>query len=154
VVVLHYMDRQNITWANNAQMSSYFQQWIQTLHDAVDFVAAQPNVDASRISLMGHSLGAQLCFHEAANDARIHSIVDMAGCFVLPTAKITRMPKVLILQGNADKVVTLKREGAMVAVLKRCHTTYYEHIFPGVDHMFDHVESATLVHLIVDFLKE
>jgi len=153
VVVLHYFDRTGISWANNAQMSSLFQQWLGTIHDSIDFVQKQPNVDPNRISVLGHSLGAQLALHEAANDPRVYSIVDMAGCFVLPKAHITRMPKILILQGAADKVVTLKREKAMVAVLQRCGTKYDEHIFPGVDHMFQNVSADKLVGLTVDFLK-
>jgi dienelactone hydrolase len=153
VVIVHYMDRSGITCANNAQMSSCFQQWLKTIHDAVDFVQQQPDIDAKRICLFGHSLGAQLALHEAATDPRIHCVIDMAGCFVLPSAKITHMPDILILQGAADKVVTLKREKGMVAVLNRCGSKYDEHIFPGVDHMFQNMSTDKLVKLSVDFLK-
>jgi dienelactone hydrolase len=154
VIVIHYMDSVGISWASNAQMSSCFQSWLRTVHDAIDFVQKQPHIDAKRISLFGHSLGAQLALHEAANDPRVYSIVDMAGCFVLPTAHITRMPKILILQGAADVVVTPKREKAMVAVLKRCGTKYDEHIFPGVGHMFQNVSLDKLVQLTEMFLKD
>jgi dienelactone hydrolase len=152
-VVVHYMDRSGLKWANNPQMSAHFQEWIETIHDAVSFAAKQPGVDAKRISLLGHSLGSQLSLHEAASDPRVCSVVDMAGCFVLPTAHITRMPPVLILNCAGDRVVTLRRERGLVTVLKRVGCKYSENIFPGGDHMFDNVPFSTICSLIINFLN-
>jgi predicted esterase len=154
VVIVHYLDRSNLEWASNSQMSANFQSWVHTIHDCVNFASKRPGVDPAKLSFFGHSLGAQLALHEAANDPRIHSIIDMAGCFVLPTASINRMPKILIWHGTADRVVPLAKEKAMVKVLERTHTKYKEEIFPGADHTFQKVDLAKLVKSATDFLND
>lgn len=152
-VIVRYMDRSGLRAADGAQMGAHFGQWLQTVHDAVKFVQKQPRVDSKRVSILGHSLGAQLALHAVASDSSIVSVVDMAGCFVLPTAKIAHMPPVLILHGNADRVVSLSRERQMVAVLKRIGAQYEEHILKNTDHSFGNVTEAELIVLITHFLK-
>jgi dienelactone hydrolase len=154
VVIVHYLDRNNLEWASNSQMSANFQTWLQTVRDAITFVKEQADIDPARISLFGHSLGAQLALHEAANDLRIHSIIDMAGCFVLPTSAIRRMPEILIWHGTADRVVPLTKEKALVKVLERTHTKYREEIFSGADHAFQKVDMNRLVKSATDFLND
>jgi dienelactone hydrolase len=154
VVIVHYMDRNGLTSATNAQMSADFSQWMQTIDDAVKFAKKQPGVDPKRISLLGHSLGAQLALHVAATDSSVVSVVVMAGCFVLSTKNITHMPPVLILQGSSDRVVTLVREHRLVTVLQRCGTKYDEHIFKGADHTFQSVPESQLFPLIENFISK
>jgi dienelactone hydrolase len=154
VVIVHYMDRNGLSSATNAQMSADFSQWMQTIDDAVKFAKKQPGVDPKRIILLGHSLGAQLALHVAATDSSVAGVVVMAGCFVLSTKNITHMPPVLILQGSADRVVTLVREHRLITVLQRCGTKYDEHIFKGADHMFQSVPEAKLFPLIENFLAQ
>jgi carboxymethylenebutenolidase len=153
VVIVHYMDRSGLTSASNAQMSAHFSQWLQTVHDAAKFVQQQPGVDPKRVSLLGHSLGAQLALHAAATDPSLQSVVDMSGCFVLPTKNITHMPPVLILHGGADRVVPMTREQQLVAVLKRCGSSYDEHIFKGADHAFQNQTEAGIFSVIERFLN-
>jgi carboxymethylenebutenolidase len=153
-VVVHYMDRNGIKYATTAQMGAHFGQWLSTTKEAISFVAKQPNVDGARISLMGHSLGAQLSLHTAAADPRVHSVVDMAGSFVLPTKAITRMPPVLILHGTKDTTVSLTRERALVSVLKRVGAKYEEHLFEGGDHGFSTVYMEDLCDLSIKFLRK
>lgn len=152
-VIINYFDRSGIKWANTAQMGAHFSEWLATIKDALSFVEKQPGVDKAHISLLGHSLGAQLALHVAASDKRVSSVVDMAGCFVLPTKSIARMPPVLILHGTADRVVSLSRERAMTAVLRRTNTEFTEHLFKNSDHSFSNVSMEELVNPIVQFLN-
>jgi carboxymethylenebutenolidase len=152
-VIVRYMDRSGINTADGAQMGANFGKWFQTVHDAVKFVQYQPGVDSKRVSILGHSLGSQLALHAAASDPSIVSVVDMAGCFVLPTGKISHMPPVLILHGSADSVVPLRRERQMVTVLKRVGARYQEHIFKNADHAFANVSEEDLFRPITNFLK-
>jgi dienelactone hydrolase len=46
---------------------------------AVDSLAAHPRIDASRIFLMGYSLGAKVGLIEAALDPRIRGLAAVAG---------------------------------------------------------------------------
>ncbi len=152
-VIVNYMDRSGLRSANGAQMGAHFGQWLLTVHDAVKFVQTQPRVDSKRVSILGHSLGAQLALHAVASDSSIVSVIDMAGCFVLPTSKIAHMPPVLILHGNADRVVPLSRERQLIAVLKRVGAPYEEHILKNADHAFGNVAESELLMLITKFLK-
>ena len=62
------------------------------------------------------------------------------------------MPPVLILHGKRDVVVPVTREQALIAVLKRVHSQYEEHIFSQGDHAFNHVDFDELVRYTNAFL--
>lgn len=151
-VVVHYFDRSGISWASSAQMGAHFGEWMATIKDAITFIEKQPGMTTSGVTLLGHSLGAQLALHVAASDRRVNGVIDMAGCFVLPTKSISRMPPVLILHGTADKVVPLTRERATVTVMRATKSRYEEHILKGVDHAFNNVSLDTLERLMTAFL--
>jgi carboxymethylenebutenolidase len=152
VAIVHYMDRSNLETADSAQMSAHFSEWLKTINDAVAFVRKKPHVDQSHVSLLGHSLGAQLALQAAATDKTVYAVVDMAGCFVLPTRTVSRMPRVLILHGAADRTVPLKRERDLVSVLRRTGSPYEEHIYPHGDHTFNNVGMDEISKPIVEFL--
>ena len=153
VVIVRYLDRSGLSYASSAQMGVNFGKWLQTVNDGFRFVQQQPGIDSKRVSFFGHSLGAQLALHTAASNPEVVSAVDMAGCFVLPTNKVLRMPPVLILHGSADRVVPLSRERQLIAVLKRVGGKYQEHIFKNADHSFASVSEAELFQIITRFLK-
>ncbi len=154
VMVVHYFDQNDLDTASSADMARHFNTWLKTVGASIDYAARQPFVDSNNISLLGHSLGAELALHTAARDHRISSVIDMAGCFVLPTAKIKRMPPVLILHGKLDKVVPLNREKTLKAVLERTGTKYEEHIFARGDHAFDNVSFSEIISLCTNFLNQ
>lgn len=149
--IVHYMDRTGCKQMNSG-FGPYFGGWLETVGDAVSEIEKKPFADGKNISLLGHSLGAQLALQVAAKDKRVRSVVDMSGCFVLPTSKVTSMPPVLILHGKEDKVVPLTREKALVSVLKRVGAKYEEFIFPKADHVFNGVGFGDLVDKINNFL--
>lgn len=152
-VIVHYMDRNNIEAADGPQMSAHLSEWLSTINDAVVYVSKLPHTDSKHVSILGHSLGAQLALHVAATQPAVYSVVGLAGCFILPTKTITHMPPVLILHGGADHTVPIRRERDMLAVLKRVGCRYSEHIFPRGDHVFNNVSYPEMVKLIVDWLK-
>lgn len=154
VVIVRYLDRSGLSYASSAQMGVNFGKWLQTVNEGFKFVQRQPGIDSKRVSILGHSLGAQLALHTVASNSSILSVVDMAGCFVLPTNKVMRMPPVLILHGGADRTVPLSRERQLIAVLKRVRGHYQEHIFKNADHSFASVSEAELFQIITRFLKE
>lgn len=153
VAVVHYMDSTSLKSAGNAEMARYFGTWLKTAEDTLLYVRQQTFVDKDKISLLGHSLGAQLALHLAAKNHSVASVIDLAGCFVLPTASIKAMPPVLVLHGKADAVVPLSRERSMVSVLKRTGCFYEEHLLPGVDHAFNNISFEELMGLMDRFLE-
>ena len=152
VVLVHYMDQSNLKSASYPQMGKNFSSWLKTIEKTIDYAKTLPVVDQKNISLLGHSLGAQLSLHTAANRSDIKSVIVMAGCFVLPTDRIRSMPPVLILQGTADKTVTLTREQATLKILKRVNCPYEEHLLKGVDHSFSQTSMSELEQYFNSFL--
>lgn len=52
--------------------------WSRDLAQAITFLAGTPNVDQSRLFLMGFSGGAAACIHAAAGDNRVAGVVSCA----------------------------------------------------------------------------
>ncbi|MGA2157778.1 MAG: alpha/beta fold hydrolase [Dehalococcoidia bacterium] len=52
--------------------------WTHDLAAAIDFLNMLPEVDRSRICLLGSSGGAAVCVYVAANDPRIHTVATFA----------------------------------------------------------------------------
>jgi hypothetical protein len=50
--------------------------WIWDLQRVVDYIASRPDVDASRIGIIGHSLGGKMALYGAAFEPRIKAIVS------------------------------------------------------------------------------
>jgi dienelactone hydrolase len=98
--------------------------WKQALTDvdaAVDFLVSRPDIDATRITLVGYSLGAFLGVHVAATDRRISHVVLAAGGDLpdnLPFAALVRTiadpvraarrmtQPILMINGRLDRTVT------------------------------------------------
>jgi carboxymethylenebutenolidase len=79
VFVLHYFERTGHNWVAPSQIETHFLVWLETLKDAVSFVASQPGVDAERIGLLGFSLGAYLALALATRDSRIAAVAELFG---------------------------------------------------------------------------
>jgi dipeptidyl aminopeptidase/acylaminoacyl peptidase len=108
--------------------------WTETVRDAVTYAGTQPNVDANRIALMGHSLGGYLSLSAAAQDRRIDAVVEASGA--LDKAGIRRMPPTLILHGAKDKTVPVRKAERLESLLKKSGTPYQKHIYPTEAHRF------------------
>ncbi len=152
--VVHYMDQSGIKSANREQMGKHFSAWLGTVKNAIDYAKTIPGADQNSICLLGHSLGAQLALHAAANRSDVKSVAVMAGCFVLPTNSVKSMPPVLILQGTADKTVTMAREKKLIQTLKSLNCKYEEHLLKNVDHSFNQIEYEKLIELINKFISK
>src|ERR1041385_4553979 len=106
VFVLHYFERTGHNWVAPTQIEQNFLVWLETLKDAVSFVASQPGVDAERIGLLGFSLGAFLALALATRDSRLAAVAALFGG--LPEQFVggaNNLPPILILHGAQDTTV-------------------------------------------------
>lgn len=136
--IIHYFDRTGHEIATDeAMMKTHFPDWLRTIGDGVTHLASQPDVDPQRIGLLGFSLGAYLSLSEAMHDPRIQAVVEYFGG--LPdvlTKDLKRLPPVLILHGEADRVVPVQEAEKLERLCTEKHLTYEKKIYPGQGHGF------------------
>lgn len=116
-----------------------FPVWLDEIHDGIASLRKNPAVDPERIGLMGFSMGAYLALTYAArNPDDVAAVVDYYGG--LPQAfakKVTAMPPVLILHGDADTMVPVSEARALDAMLTKAGRPHQMHIYPGTPHGFN-----------------
>jgi carboxymethylenebutenolidase len=111
--------------------------WMRTVGDTVNYAARRPDVEAKRIGLLGSSLGSWVSLSVAARDRRISAVVEYYGGLPAWDA-ITpaRLPPILILHGDADRIVVVDEAYELERVLIQAGVDHEVHIYPGADHGF------------------
>jgi carboxymethylenebutenolidase len=112
----------------------HFDQWIETVADAVKYARTMPNVDAKRIGIVGFSLGGYLAM-SAAPRCNVGAVVEMFGG--VPKEKhetLNGMPPAFIVHGDKDTVVSVD-EAYLACGLVRAQNQLAEiRILKGVGH--------------------
>jgi carboxymethylenebutenolidase len=138
VYVLHYFDRTDTISADKPAIFRNFPVWMKTLWDAISFVEGQPQVDRSRIALLGFSLGAYLSLATSAIDPRVRVVVEFFGG--MPKEMnlfMRRLCPVLILHGEADATVPVAEAYHLQKLLEKKGIPYEMKIYPGEGHGFE-----------------
>ncbi len=155
VYVLHYFERTGTQWADDATIEQHFVAWMETVRAGIDFVAQRPEVNGSRLAMIGFSLGAFLALAVAAEEPRIKAVVDFFGGIPEQIRdRCTRMPPVLILHGDADERVPMRWAAELEQLLKRCGTEYDIQIYRGEGHRFGMMTMLDAGARTVKFLKK
>lgn len=133
----------------------HFAEWLAAIRDAVTYVASRPSVDASRIGVLGISLGGYLAVALGAEDPRIRALAEISGGVPLGWEERINslMPPTLILHGEADDVVPVAEAHKLEALLKSCAARYQMEIFPGQTHWFDGNGTFALLMRCAGFLQ-
>jgi dienelactone hydrolase len=139
VFVLHYFDRTGTTEATDKQtIFRNFPAWGKTVWDAISYIEKNPQVDASRIGVLGFSLGAYLALSVASVDSRVKAVAEFFGG--LPKEMrffMRRLCPTLILHGEADATVPVQEAYDLQELLVKKEIPYEIKIYPGVGHGFD-----------------
>ena len=139
VFVLHYFDRTGTTEATDKQtIFRNFPAWGKTVWDAISYLEKNPQVDASRVGVLGFSLGAYLALSVASVDSRVKAVVEFFGG--LPKEMrffMRRLCPTLILHGEADATVPVQEAYDLQELLVKKEIPYEIKIYPGVGHGFD-----------------
>jgi carboxymethylenebutenolidase len=155
ILVPHYFDRTDTTWADSAIYTRYFPTWMETVADGMTFAQSRPNVDPSRIALVGMSLGGYLAVSLGATDERVKAVVEFFGGIpdtIAATAK--RMPPTLILHGDADTTVPVSEARKLESFLRERRAAYEIEIFPAQGHRFDPTTTADALRRTAAFLTK
>jgi carboxymethylenebutenolidase len=138
VYLLNYFDRTGTEFADKQIIFRNFPLWMKTLWDAISFVEKQPQVDASRIALLGFSLGAYLSLATSAIDPRVKIVVEFFGGMPKEMKLfMRRLCPVLILHGEDDATVPVEEAYNLQKLLEKKNIPYEIKIYPKVGHGFE-----------------
>lgn len=155
VFVVHYFDRTGHSWVYPSQVEPHFHDWLETLGDAVTFAAAQPGVDASRIGLLGFSLGGYLSLSLATKDDRVAAVAELVGG--LPeelTAGAANLPPVMILHGGQDQTVPVQEAYRLEELLKKHRIPHQIKIYQEQGHIFRGLAQLDAMRRVAGFFRK
>lgn len=145
----------------DAQQDNYERRvasWLHATNDAIDYISRLSHTDSSRIAILGFSQGAYLAIGVAATNERVAAVVEMYGG--IPTewaAKIHRLPPVLIVHGEADKVVPVSEAYRLASFLESIGSKYEIKIYANAGHGFDakkgSPDASDAMQQVVQFLS-
>jgi dienelactone hydrolase len=109
----------------------------KAIEDAITSIQALSYVDQGGIGLFGLSLGGFHALAIAAHDTRVKAVVNMFGAMPRQSAPgVYRMPPTLILHGDRDNIVPVKRAHELARLLKEIGATYELKVYKGQGHTF------------------
>ena len=154
VFVVHYFDRTGTVWADRETTRTNFPVWMGTVGDAISFAAQHAFVDANRIGLLGFSLGAYLALSVASLEPRVRAVVEFFGGIPEELHGFTRMPPILILHGEQDRVVPVSEAIRLQQLLTRAGTPYEMKLYPAAGHGFNGLQLLDAGQRTVKFLRK
>ncbi len=154
-LVVRYFDRTGTLSADTMTMRQHFEIWLDTIAEAIEFVARQPKVDGDRIGLIGISLGSYLSTSEAARNPRVKAVAGYFGGLPKPLrTKVKHLPPILILHGDADRIVPISEAHALEKVCKERGFVYEMKIYKGAGHGFNDLDSDDAFARVKSFLDK
>ncbi len=153
VFVVHYFERTGTVWADHGTTRANFPAWMKTVGDAITFAAQHASVNANRIGLLGFSLGAYLALSVASVEPRVKAVVEFFGGMPEELQRFTRMPPVLILHGEQDRVVPATEATRLQQLLERTSTPYEMKLYPGAGHGFNGSQLLDAGQRTIQFLR-
>jgi carboxymethylenebutenolidase len=87
-------------------------------------------------------------------DTRVKAVVDFFGGMPAELSGFQRMPPVLILHGEEDRVVPVTEATKLQRLLERAGTPYEIKLYPGAGHGFNGMQLIDAGRRSVQFLKK
>ena len=126
---------------------------MRTIGDAITFAAQHTSVDAKRVGLLGFSLGAYLALSVASVEPRVKAMVEFFGGMPEELHGFTRMPPVLILHGEQDRVVPVTEATRLQRLLVRAGVPCEMKLYPGAGHGFNGYQLLDAGQRTIQFLQ-
>lgn len=152
VFVVHYFD--GVSAADKAHPNLYWQRE-QVLDAAVEHVRRHERVDPDRVAILGYSLGGFHALGLGTRDERLRAVVSIGGAMSahLERNGIERIAPALILHGERDNVVPVRRVHDLADLLAKVGAMFEYHVYPREAHVFRPGALRDSVDKTVSFLK-
>ncbi len=154
VFLLHFFERTGTVRADYETTHRHFPDWMRTIGDAITFAAQNPSVDANRIGLLGFSLGGFLALAVASVDPRVKAVVEFFGGLPEELQGVPKMPPVLIVHGEEDRVVPVSEAVKLQQLLERTGSPYEMKLYPGAGHVLNGMQFMDAGRRAVQFLNK
>ncbi len=131
----HYLDRTGERRVSYSTLRERYPVWAGTVRDATAWLAGQPEVDGSRLGLVGISLGAALALTTASSGEAVRALVDISGPLPEALERSGRpLPPTLILHGEEDRIVPVDNARRLERLLVEAGTPHEMQLYPGQGH--------------------
>lgn len=133
--VVHYFD--GLTDARKASPALH-ERREKVIADAISYVSKLGYVDAEKIGVFGLSLGGFHALSLGSRDARVQAVVNMFGAMPAEVQRkgVDRMPPTLVLHGDRDRIVPVRKAHELASLLKDVGAEYEVKIYNGEGHAF------------------
>jgi carboxymethylenebutenolidase len=155
VFVIHYFERTGTFWADERTIRQNFESWMQVIADAITWAGTHASVDATRVGLLGFSLGGYLALSVAATDPRVKAVVEYFGG--LPeelTHHAHRIAPTLILHGERDNTVPVTEAHKLKKLFEETGTAFEIKLYPNAGHAFTGLDLLDAGQRTVSFLEQ
>lgn len=155
VFVPHFFEGTGTVWASESTIWREYPNWMKIVSAALDHAEGQPSADSNRIGLIGFSLGAYLSLSLGVEQRRIKAIVDFFGGLPQRSAeRLEHIAPVLILHGEADRIVPVDEAHKLARLLDERRSPYEIKLYKNAGHGFSGLDMMDAGRRTYFFLKK
>lgn len=150
--VVHYFD--GLSEARKASPALHDQRE-KVIASAISYVSKLGYVDSDKIGVFGLSLGGFHALSLGSRDARVQAVVNMFGAMPAEVQRkgIDRMPPTLVLHGDRDRIVPVRKAHELESLLKDVGADYEMKIYNGEGHAFKGAAKDDSIARTTDFFE-
>lgn len=153
VYLPHYFERTGTIRSDPQTSRLHFVDWTKSIGDVLHFAEKRPATDATRIGVIGISLGEFLGLAVATYDARVKAVVDFFGGLPPPFDRdVAKLPPTLILHGEDDSIVPVTEARRLAASLAEHHVPHELQVYPREGHNFSPLTALDAARRTMQFL--
>ena len=153
VYLLHYYNRTGTIVSLDSTMQKHFEEWLETVRDAIVWAHGRGENKARTIGLYGYSLGGFLAIAAASDNPLVGAVTEQAGgIWNSQEKRLGKMPPVFMVHGLEDKRVPIEKFAKPLLGVLRARGAHVETDFVrGEGHVFSEAAMAAVRPKVASF---